>query len=296
MRNKQHNNTFQQDVKAFTRRRILEGKAAASSERMAGLVLSFLVYCEKHFGTKTGLEITQRMVDSYMLHLSHLPNQRKQGGLADTYINKHREAILRYVEYKYGVDIGESSIRILYLKAEHEAKTVLTVEVIQHLFSVSDRSILGLTDMVILSMLYGCGLRRSELYTLDVNDIDLHRGEVRLLKTKTRHARVVPMTQSIQKSVEDYLFSARSFRLPEHKMISALLVSSRGRRMSYANIQKRLEYLGKKAHLTVPLSAHLLRHSIATHLNAHLTIEQVAEFLGHTDIDSTQIYTHIAHG
>jgi integrase/recombinase XerD len=205
-------------------------------------------------------------------------------------------AILRYIECKQGVDIGESGISILSLKAESEVKMVLTEDEIHQLFSATDRSILGLADCAILSMLYGCGLRRNELHTLDVNDIDLHRGEVRLLRTKTRHARVVPMTESTQKNIEDYLFSARSFRVPEHKLVSAFLVSSRGQRMSYANIQKRLEHLEAKANLPIKLSAHLLRHSIATHLNAHLSIEQVAEFLGHRDIDSTQIYTHIAHG
>lgn len=296
MRNKEQNGTFKHDLQAFSRRRILEGKEADSTARMTKLVGSFLEYSTLHFGIRSGLEINQTMVDHYMLHLSRLPNQRKQGGLADSYINKHREAILRYVEYKQGADLGKSSISIPFIKTMSEVKNVLTEEEVERLFSACDRSILGLTDKAILSILYGCGLRRDELHTLDVNDIDLHRGEVRLLKTKTRHPRVVPMTETTQRNIEDYLFSARPFRLPEHEVVSAFLVSSRAKRMSYANIQKRLDALEEKAHLPIKLSAHLLRHSIATHLNEHLSLEQIAEFLGHRDIDSTQIYTHIAHG
>jgi integrase/recombinase XerD len=135
---------------------------------------------------------------------------------------------------------------------------------------------------------------------LNVEDIDLHKSEVFVSKSKTSTQRHVPMNEAVQKLLEDYLFNAREMLLPDSSNDGTLLISNRGKRMHPKTVDyvikqmvNRTENEQIKENFT---GLHTLRHSIATHLlQAGMKLEDIALFLGHKSIDSTQIYTHLTH-
>ena len=263
--------------KRFIMRLYQEGKSKSSILSIKGRSHTFLKFLESR-GIADFEELTQLHLDHFFVELRIVKNKRKEGGLAPSYINKFRNAVLRLIEFHEGVNLGESSFYVPTIKIDREVKHVLSKEQVQMLFELNDNSIYGLTNKAILAVLYGLGLRAGELHNLNVSDIDLHKGVVHITKTKTRQGRTVPMTKAIREHLENYLFGVRNYLIPSHTELSAFLVSSKGRRMHKATIQYRLNALREKADLPFRLSPHLLRHSIATHLLEHLSLEEDREF------------------
>lgn len=145
---------------------------------------------------------------------------------------------------------------------------------------------LGARDQVILELLYGSGLRVSELVSLDRENLDLDIGLLRVLG-KGRKERVVPVTDYAVKSIQKYLEK----RGEENK---ALLLNYRGTRLSARSVRRILDKLVKKVSLEQHVNPHMLRHSFATHmLDGGADLRSVQELLGHNKLSSTQIYTHL---
>lgn len=287
-----HNPEFIECLNGFHRRMKDQGRKPNSCEALMNNVRELLHYMENN-QVDSLKKITQQKVDQYFKHLSIRPNQRRVGLLSTAYINKHSEAVLRFIEYLEGVNIGQSRIFIRNLKSDTKERTVLSEEEVSLMFNSQDNSLVGLTNKAILALLYGCGLRRSELYNLEMNDLDMVRGVIRLERTKTKHHREVPMSSIVQHHLEQYLYNAREIMLPPGAPETHLLVTYRGRRMSIMTISYRVASLGEVAGIVKKVTPHMLRHSIATHLLGELTLSEVAEFLGHRHLDSTQIYTHL---
>lgn len=147
-------------------------------------------------------------------------------------------------------------------------------------------------DKVILELLYGCGLRVSELSNLRINDYDLN-GKYLQCKGKGSKERMVPMGTKAVEAIKDYL-KERDFILKTYKLDTKhLLVNSSGREINRQDIYNFIREQGVKIHKHI--SPHTLRHSFATHLlenGADLRIVQ--ELLGHSDVSTTQLYTHIS--
>lgn len=101
------------------------------------------------------------------------------------------------------------------------------------------------------------------------------------------------MTKNIKQNLEEYIYSVREMLLPENSKESAFLLNNYGKRYSLQMIQLSVKKLAKQSGINKPISPHRLRHAIATHLLDELSLEEIALFLGHKNIDSTQIYTHI---
>jgi integrase/recombinase XerD len=101
------------------------------------------------------------------------------------------------------------------------------------------------------------------------------------------------MSKSVQRNIEEYLFNVRNMMLDSNSELTSFLITQRGTKMSDSNMAKIMEKLSQKANIGKPITCHLLRHSIATHLHRSMTIEDVATFLGHKNLDSTMIYTHL---
>lgn len=150
----------------------------------------------------------------------------------------------------------------------------------------------GLRDRAILELLYASGLRVAELIALDVEDVDLGAELVRVVG-KGRKERVVPIGSYAVRALRDYLEGARA-RLTRRRGSSALFVSRSGRRLSRQWIWAILRLYAAKAGIRVPVSPHVLRHSFATHLlEGGADLRAVQELLGHANIATTQIYTHL---
>lgn len=169
--------------------------------------------------------------------------------------------------------------------SEHDVDTLLDAP------DIEDR--LGLRDKAMLEVLYACGLRVSELVGLTLDQINLRQG---VLKTfgKGKKERLVPLGEEAMIWLERYLNSARAVLLAG-KVSDILFPSQRGTVMTRQTFWHRIKYHAQVAGITKSISPHTLRHAFATHLLNHgADLRVVQMLLGHSDLSTTQIYTHIA--
>ena len=164
------------------------------------------------------------------------------------------------------------------------AKNVLSSEEIRLLYKACDNSMLGIRDRAILSVYYGCGLRRSEGVALDVKDVLIKEKLILVRAGKGYKERYIPMSEPVKDDLENYLYIAReqiqSFKKQTNN--EALFLSMQVKRMCGNALINRIYHLTKAAKLGRPIGLHSLRHSIATHLlQSGLTLEEVSRFLGH---------------
>jgi integrase/recombinase XerD len=151
----------------------------------------------------------------------------------------------------------------------------------------------GQRDRALLEVLYACGLRVSELLALRLDDAQLDAGYV-LVRGKGRKERLVPLGESASAAVRVFLAQGRGQLLRE-RVSPILFPTARGRALTRQAYWKNLRRLALQAGLTTPLSPHVLRHSFATHLLEHgADLRTVQALLGHADISTTQIYTHVS--
>jgi len=147
-------------------------------------------------------------------------------------------------------------------------------------------------DRAMLELLYASGMRASELVSLNLNDIDIKGGSVRCFG-KGNKERLVPIYQQAAKAVQEYITQVRP-RLVQSDFEQALFVNMRGDRLTRQGLWQILKAYAKSAGLSKQVTPHTLRHSFATHmLSGGADLRSVQELLGHANISTTQIYTHL---
>jgi integrase/recombinase XerC len=174
-------------------------------------------------------------------------------------------------------------------KSPRPLPKTLDVDQISRFLEIRGDSPIDFRDRAILELFYSSGLRLSELIGLDVTDIDLREGSL-ITTGKGSKTRGLPIGRHAQKALADWL-PIRGTLAPDSK---ALFVSLRGNRISPRTIQKRMQTLALKQGLLVDVNPHMLRHSFASHmLESSGDLRAVQELLGHSNISTTQIYTHL---
>ena len=147
-------------------------------------------------------------------------------------------------------------------------------------------------DLAIMELFYASGMRVSELASLKVENLNFDVGYVRCLG-KGRKERVIPIGQQSRDAVKKYMDSVRP-KFLKSRLSSDLFLSRLGRKMSRQAIWQLIKQYAKKANITKTIKPHTLRHTFATHLLQHgADLRSVQEMLGHADISTTQIYTHV---
>ncbi len=193
-----------------------------------------------------------------------------------------------------GATADDPSLRLETPRPWRSLPRLLTSAEVTALLTAPDRSTpRGLRDAAMLEVLYATGLRASELVGLRLADLHLDGGYLRC-RGKGERERVVPLGAEADATLEDYLARARS-RLLAGRRCERVFVSRRGRGLTRQGFWKIVRAHGRGAGLRRPLSPHMVRHSFATHLLENgADLRSLQLMLGHADISTTQIYTHVS--
>ncbi|MGI6422254.1 MAG: site-specific tyrosine recombinase XerD [Syntrophomonadaceae bacterium] len=178
-------------------------------------------------------------------------------------------------------------------KIRRKLPRVLSVDEVDRLMEAPKVTLpLGIRDRAMLELMYGTGVRVSELLSLQLDDINFTAGFLRCLG-KGRKERIIPVNQTASDWVQRYLARSRNL-LSKSSQERALFLNARGKRMSRQGFFKILNAYAKAAEIDKEVTPHTLRHSFATHLLENgADLRAVQEMLGHSDISTTQIYTHL---
>lgn len=198
--------------------------------------------------------------------------------------------------YKYLIQQKQLSINpALDVKAPRIAKklpkTCDSEQLDQLLKAHAQDNPLTIRDLAMFELMYSSGLRLAELASLNLQHIDLSQRHM-LVTGKGNKTRYLPVGRKAIEALHKWL--EHRVELIKQSDEQALFISSRGQRLSHRSIQQRLNELIKKQSLSIHLTPHMLRHSFATHLlESSADLRAVQELLGHADISTTQIYTHL---
>ena len=255
-------------------------------------------------------QLTSELIKEHYYRVKDRANKRRDGGLSAAYLNKHLQALHKFTDYLR--QNGRLLLPKLDLRTEEDrglVTDILTLEEIKLLFEITylpyepkknDKGAvyyesMQLRDRAMLSIFYSCGLRRNEACQLDSGDIVFARSLVHVRQAKGYKERLVPLTKQSLQHLEYYLYDARPYFAREKN--EAFFINHNGFRLSGAMMLLRLKQLiqltGSAALQNKEIHLHTLRHSVATHLLQNgMRLERIKEFLGHTSMESTQIYTH----
>ena len=281
-------------VAGFTEWLQLLNYSVFSIPALSRTLAEFLLYQEA-----TGKIILAQLMASDANHFMELIQSKisKRSGkpLSNGSINKHIQALKLFS--KYIRETGRSNIGFaLQLLEETRTKPVwLTIAEVEQIYDAIENDVLGIRDKAMLAVYYGCGLRLNEGACLEIKDIDTTRKILHVRKGKRYKERFVPIAEKNFEEIKLYLDYARPQLVQEQKHGFIFVDASKGRIMSRESLYIRVKKLVKKARIEKQAGTHTLRHSIATHLlQSGMKLERIKDFLGHADLDSTQIYTHIA--
>jgi len=201
--------------------------------------------------------------------------------------------------YEYLIDTKSYSLKLNPLeffdspKLSRKLPDILTIEEIEKILSQPDVNIpLGLRDKTILEIMYACGLRVSEVLTIKTSSV-LYEDEVIRVIGKGSKERIVPIAASTLEWIKLYICNSRS-KLAKSNSEDFLFLNWRGKALSRMAIWDIISKYSKMAKIAKKIHPHIFRHSFATHLlEGGADLRSIQEMLGHADISTTQIYTHV---
>ena len=236
-------------------------------------------------------EVEQNDLAAYLEHLTTRPSAT--GGALSLYTVTGYlfscKLLFDYAE-RYGLRGGSPLLGLRLPVPLPATRRAVSRGVIERLYEAAKDD--GRTT-ALLHLLYGCGLRRAEVVSLNAGDVDHVAGLLYVRSGKGKKRRVIPLAGRVAASLKDYHKRER-WRWVSGANGGAFMLNDRGGRMLGGTISRRLAKLVRAAEIKVPVSPHVLRHSVATHLLAGgMDLERVRDFLGHAHLETTQLYTHV---
>lgn len=248
--------------------------------------------------------LTASEINQYYNYISTRPNKKDGGALSLRTTHGHMRTVRDFFEMLLQdeqIKINPTSIlKFPYPKEPTNKRNVVTQEEIKQLYEVTQTA----QERAILSLAYGCGLRAAELQSCNIEDIKLREKILIVPKGKGNKRRVIPMSNGVVKDLSNYYYNerealtqGRDYKLSTSNQ-NAFMLHSRGGRMMDDTYNKYLKALIERTENETikekQITIHCLRHSIATHLlEQGIAVEQVRLFLGHSQLETTQLYTHI---
>ena len=244
----------------------------------------------------------------YFNYISSRANLRRGGGLSNNYINKHLQALEKLHEFL--VHKGMSNlppVAIRQLKLQSSEITVLSPSEIKQLYgyckqqleeaSFAKQQAIAARDLAMLTVFYGCGLRRNEGANVMIDDINFDRRTLHVRKGKNYKQRLVPFSQNGANYFKEWVYDYRPLLLTR-KTESHLFIGRGGKPITKGALYTRLKLLVQAVQNPElnqkNVGLHTLRHSVATHLLQNgMSLQHIQRFLGHSSLESTQIYTHL---
>lgn len=234
--------------------------------------------------------------DVERIHIIHFLGHLKEQGKSSRTLARHVASIRAFHQFllRERVSDHDPSVHIETPKLERTLPKVLNlVEVETLLESPDTKDQYGIRDKAMLELLYATGIRVSELIGLQTGDVHLTMGFVRCIG-KGNKERIIPIGKTALAALEYYVNNGRSHFISKKHHDNALFLNHHGKQLTRQGFWKILKKLAKGAGIEKELTPHTLRHSFATHLLENgADIRAVQEMLGHSDISTTQIYTHV---
>lgn len=225
-------------------------------------------------------------------HIRALVAQLHRRGLGGRSIARHLSAIRSFLNYL----VREKAIKnnpakgISAPKMPRKLPNVLDVDDMQRLLDITACDPLSARDLAIMELMYSSGLRLSELVGMNLGAVDLQHAELRVTG-KGNKTRLLPIGSYALGAIQNWLLQRNTLKI---KDIDAVFVSQRGTRLTQRAVRQRLQLWGQRQGLEQHVHPHQLRHSFASHLlESSGDLRAVQELLGHADIGTTQVYTHL---
>ena len=295
------NKTYRELAAYFYRYLLRLGYNPKASKSRYNYLCEFLSWSEQK-GLPDITKITAQDIINYYSYISGRPSKKDGGTLNQKTTHSH----MRIVRDLFIMLQNEgriktnpcSTLKFPYPREENPERTVLEQQEIKELFEVCETA----QERAILSLAYGCGLRVGELVNCNIEDIRLKEKILIVPQGKGNKRRVVPLSSGVAKDLADYYYTEREVLTKGrdyNAKETAFMLHSRGGRMQKGTYNKYLKILldrtGNQTIKEKCITIHSLRHSIATHLlEQGIPVEQVRMFLGHSQLETTQVYTHIS--
>ncbi|WP_277017318.1 tyrosine-type recombinase/integrase [Flavobacterium lindanitolerans] len=273
-----------QDYETYIKAKAFKGKSYTAP------VKEFLIWMED-FGIASVKQITSVEMLRYYEYLIERPNQRRPGGLSGTTIKMHMLCLSFFLDSLLRNDQIEKAFFIpRFSSDDQKPRNVLTVDEIKILYGIAENQL----ERALLSVAYGCGLRRSEMESLNVSDVQLSIGMLIVRSGKGGKRREVPMSDSVLQAVQGYVREYRC-QFVQKPSETAFFLNTKGNRMCGDSLNKRLKKIIERTKsqtiIDKEITLHCLRHSIAHHLSENNAgIDFIRDFLGHSFIDTAYIY------
>lgn len=268
----------------------IKGYTQETARKRYNDIREFLEFTNKNFKN-----IKEEDVLKYYEYLKQRPNKiTGSGTLKPNTIIQNILSITGFYEMLFELKKLPNlpQINIQYPKNYENdfVREIVTQEEIKNLYETAD-----LKEKVILNLAYGCGLRVAELVAVNKEDLYLKENLLIVPKGKFSKRRIIPITEKVKKEIEFFLSIEAEVR---HPIKQHLISNAKGDRMQEWTYNSTLKSLLKKIKVSEErikkISIHSLRHSIATHLLENgMELEKVRDFLGHSQLETTEIYTHI---